>query len=41
MQNAWIEKLQSLYNVTRVPLSLLDGGMETLSRHSQRSHTRR
>ena len=25
MQNAWIEKLQSLYNVTRVPLSLLDG----------------
>ncbi len=25
MKNAWIEKLQSLYCVTRVPLSLLDG----------------
>lgn len=25
MKNAWIEKLQSLYHVTRVPLSLLDG----------------
>ena len=25
VKNAWIEKLQSLYCVTRVPLSLLDG----------------